>query len=410
MKKYVIINISDDSIKFLICKEENKQVEVIDSIIEKVNWIKDGVISNLPKAVEQIKKTKLLLEQKSNFSVDKVFVVVPNTMAKIKSTIGTTQIIDSVNPITHVDYTNLIENIKQQNNTSKYYSVTLTPNRFFIDDKEVYEVIGHAGQKLTVEGTLISLPKKTFFDYLLVIEKAGISIVDVVVEATADIYANIVLQDIDKKVCQVNFGNDRINIVIVEKGVIRHIQTINKGLNSIVERIQSKLLVSEKNARRVFEAFPSLVSTTQKEYILEENSKMVLIKESDISLINQEIMNMLLTQIKDYVQSMTVDVNSYLFYGEVTNLIGFQKFSQIKLNRPVRINKIKHYGIRNKDMTSLIGTIEYIKVLEKNKFIAEENYTSIMSQHNSSSYEEQNYNEKDNKFQFRNLFKRKVKE
>jgi cell division protein FtsA len=410
MKKYVTINISDDSIKFLICKEENKKVEVIDSLIEKVDWIKNGVISDPLVATEQIRKTKEILEQKSNFSIDKVFVVVPNTMAKIKSTIGTTRIIDSKSPITHIEYTGLIENIKQQNNTNKYYSVTLTPNRFFIDDREVYEVIGHTGAKLTVEGTLISLPKKIFFDYLLVIEKAGISIVDVVVEATADVYANIVAQDIDKKVCQVNFGNDRISVVIVEKGIIRHIETINGGLNNIVDRVQTKLLVSEKNASRIAQAFPNLVTVTSKEYIIEEVDKMAVVKEQEVTLINQEVIALLIMKIKEFVQSMTVDVNSYLFYGEVTNLVGFEKFAEVKLNRPVRVNKVKQYGIRNKDMISLIGTIEYIKVLEKNRFIAEENYTSIMKQQRSANFDETDEQDKETKFQFRNLFKRKIKE
>lgn len=247
-------------------KNEHGKIEILGHGRTESIGVKRGVVSNIENTVKSIKIAVQQAEQKSG--VDIRFVNVGIAGQHIKSLQHHGSIIrkNVDEEICQNDIDTLNANMYNLNMSPGEEIIDVIPQEYIIDAEQgIKQPVGMLGNSLEANFHIIIGQTAAAKNIYKCVRKAGIEVVDLILEPIAS--AEAVLSDDEKEagVALVDIGGGTTDIAIFQDGIIRHTAVIPFGGDIITEDIKEGCTIIKKHAEELKIKFGSSLASENKD-------------------------------------------------------------------------------------------------------------------------------------------------
>ena len=256
-KIYASIDIGTYSIKFVVGEYFNHKFYVLASHCINSKGVKKGLIVEPNLVIEAIRDGMAEINEMLGIEVKKVIVNVPDYHVSFQSVTGSTDILEN-NVVTAGDVNRVIKDSIYNRLEDHYELVTMLPVQYAIDgEKGISKPIGKNGQKLEIQGIMISTPKKNIYSVLSVLEGAGLEVVDIVINGLSS-YFEVHDDSLDKKDgAIINLGHETTTVSVYEDGQLIGNETLQIGGINVEKDLAYVFGISVFDGRVLKEKFAS---------------------------------------------------------------------------------------------------------------------------------------------------------
>jgi len=247
-------------------KNEHGKIEILGHGRTESIGVKRGVVSNIENTVKSIKIAVQQAEQKSG--VDIRFVNVGIAGQHIKSLQHHGSIIrkNVDEEICQNDIDTLNANMYNLNMSPGEEIIDVIPQEYIVDAEQgIKQPVGMLGNSLEANFHIIIGQTAAAKNIYKCVRKAGIEVVDLILEPIAS--AEAVLSDDEKEagVALVDIGGGTTDIAIFQDGIIRHTAVIPFGGDIITEDIKEGCTIIKKHAEELKIKFGSSLASENKD-------------------------------------------------------------------------------------------------------------------------------------------------
>ncbi len=248
---------------------EEGELEVIGIGNSKSKGMRKGVIVNLDKTVDSIKKSVEEAELMAGVDVDKVYVGINGSHVKGFNGTGVITISNKDKEISQPDVDRVIDAAMSMGLPMDKERLHVLPQEFKVDDQEgIGNPIGMSGSRLEVNVHIITGSTTAFQNVDTCVNKAGIEIVDTVLEQLASSEAVLTEDEKELGTALVEVGGGTTDLAIFEKGSIRHTSVLPIGgehfTSDIAVGLRTPIIEAEKIKKRYGCALASLIDENDK--------------------------------------------------------------------------------------------------------------------------------------------------
>ena len=400
MKKiYTSIDIGTYSIKIIVGEYINNKLHVLASTCVKSKGLKKGLIVEASYVIESIKNAVKEINETLGIPIKKVIVNVPDYNAKFKKVTGSIDITNEDNIITSNDINRAIKDSIYNQIDEGYELVTVIPTDYIIDDKEgISKPVGKNGQKLEIQGIMISTPKKNIYSVLSVIEASGLEVIDITISGLSD-YFEVRNEKLDKLTgAVIDFGHETTNVSIFEEGIIVDNNTLQIGGVNVEKDISYVFGINIFDARAIKEKFASShkrFCQLNETYEVKNNiGETVKLNQLEVSEVTMSRMQEILVLAKKQIRALTdKNIDYVVLTGGLTEIKSFKNIAYEIFNKDVIIYNSTTLGARDNKYVTALGMIKYfINKME----IREREYTMFDIEEETSLVTPNNKLKKDN--------------
>lgn len=221
-----------------------------------------GVVANIDKTVEAIKKAVAEAEAKSEIKIQEVYVGIAGQHIKSHQhrDIITRDNVDI--EINKEDINRLVENMQKLVLPPGDRIIHVLPQEFIVDHEQgIKDPIGMSGNRLEANFHIITGQIAAARNIFKCVEKAGLKVLDLILEPLAS--ASSVLSEEEKEagVALVDIGGGTTDIAIFQEGIIRHTSVIPLGGNIITEDIKEGCMIMRSQAELLKVRFGCALAT-----------------------------------------------------------------------------------------------------------------------------------------------------
>lgn len=363
-KIYASIDIGTYSIKFVVGEYFNHKFYVLASHCTNSKGIKKGLIVEPKLVIEAIQSGISEINKMLGVEVKKVIVNVPDYNVKLEPVIGSIDIREHTN-ITASDVNHVIKDSIYNRLEDNFELVTMVPTQYIIDgEKGISKPIGKSGQKLEIEGIMISTPKKNIYSVLSVIEGAGLEVVDITINGLSSYY-EVRDSQLDKKDgAIINLGHENTTISIFEEGKLTHNETLQIGGINVEKDIAYVFGTSVFEGRTIKEKFASshkrFCQLTEIYEVKNTIGELVKLNQLEVSEVVMSRMVEILTLAKKQIRLLTSqEINYIVITGGLTEIKSFKNLAYEILGKDVIIYTVTTLGCRDNKYVNALGMIKY---------------------------------------------------
>ena len=359
------IDIGTDTTKFVVGEYFNDKVNVLASHSIKSKGVRKGLIVDPGLATNMIKDGIKVINSKLGINIKKVIVNIPSYNVNFMLVTGSLDIKNEGNIITTDDVNRVIKNSVYGKIPDEYELLTVVPIDFIIDgNKGNSKPVGKNGQKLEIKGIMISVPKKSVYSVLGVMENAGLDVVDIVLSGMAD-YFEVKSDNIKNKVgAIINLGHDTTTVSVINRGKIMNTEVLQMGGKNIEKDIAYVFGVSVFDARSLKEKFAS----SHKRFCQLNDVYEVKNTLGDFVKLNQlevsEVVMSRLSEILDLARKQILlltkhEINYLVITGGLTEIKSFKNLVYEIFDKNVIIYTVNTLGVRDNKYVTSLGMIKY---------------------------------------------------
>ena len=364
-KIYSSIDVGSSFIKIVVLEELDKKLNILANVSYPSKGIKDGMIVDMKEAVISLKEAINEINKSLGVKIDKAITSVPINDANYNITDGYTTITSEDEIITSEDILNSLQASIYNKIDQKEELVTVMPIKYIVDDRaEVKNPRGVHANKLGVLSMMITAPKNNIYKQIALLSNAGIEVVDILFNSIGDYYA-LKEDSYDKEnVAVINIGNDKTEVSIFDKGILRSSNLIYMGSNIIEEDIAYAYNISLDKAaslKEMFVMFDKNYASQSEIYETKDKANIkVKINQYEASEIASNKLKEILEKTKKEINYLTKKEISYIIItGGIVNVPGFSEISKEVFGEKAVIKDFDVIGIRNYVYTSSYGMIKY---------------------------------------------------
>jgi cell division protein FtsA len=223
--------------------------------------VRRGVVSNIEQTVQAIRAAVEEAEKKSNVEIKAVHVGIAGQHIKSLKHSGS-RIRESVDePIAQKDVDTLIDSMYKLVMLPGEEIIHVLPQEYTIDSETgIKNPIGHEGVRLEANFHIITGQMAAAKNIKKCVEKAGLQVVDLVLEPIASSAAVLSEEEKEAGVALVDIGGGTTDIAIFYDKIIRHTAVIPFGGNVITEDIKEGCSILQKHAEEMKIKFGSALA------------------------------------------------------------------------------------------------------------------------------------------------------
>jgi cell division protein FtsA len=223
--------------------------------------VRRGVVSNIEQTVQAIRAAVDEAEKKSNVEIKAVHVGIAGQHIKSLKHSGS-RIRESVDePIAQKDVDTLIDSMYKLVMLPGEEIIHVLPQEYTIDSETgIKNPIGHEGVRLEANFHIITGQMAAAKNIKKCVEKAGLQVVDLVLEPIASSAAVLSEEEKEAGVALVDIGGGTTDIAIFYDKIIRHTAVIPFGGNVITEDIKEGCSILQKHAEEMKIKFGSALA------------------------------------------------------------------------------------------------------------------------------------------------------
>ena len=302
-KDYLIAEISDDNIRYLVYKfDEKSQYKILSKKIYKNNGIKKGKIVDFETSAKKINEDIKLLEKESNQTFKNISLVINEPEISSVNLSGFKKLKGSKVDKRDLEYILNEAQISIAQNNRKN-SILHIINSYFILDKIKKNKIplNLHGDHLSLHMTFISLPKNNLKNIKALFDNCDLKIERIITKPLA--CGINLLNKKNKKTdfLLINFDKEFSSISFFEESSLVFTKIFPFGTNSIINDISKLCSINENEVRLIIKKIDFAGKIDRKNYI-DKN----LFQESEFKKLS-------IKHVKEIINARIIEMLDYLF-------------------------------------------------------------------------------------------------
>ena len=359
---YTGIDLGSDNIKIVVAELIKDKFQVLASTSVKSVGIKKGLIVDHELALRSLNLAIDEIEKVLGIRINKAIITVPANNRGIKvvsGTIGTNGVIEGK------DIVAVLQEAANEQIEPDYELVSIIPIMFNTDDnKFTKDPCGLTSNTLTVKALLATAPKKQIYDYLKVLNFANVEVEDITFNCIGDYYEAKNKSTDEEIGAIINFGNDKTDVSIFNKGILIKNSIFNLGSKNIDNDITYIYGTDTNTSRELKEKFAQcskkLADANEVLEFDNEDGEKKSINQYEITEVIEARVTELLKLAQKEINDLTNRKISYIIVtGGMSELMGFNHVVESVLGMNATVLNINTIGIRNNKFSSAIGVIKY---------------------------------------------------
>jgi cell division protein FtsA len=364
---FVSLDIGTSNVKIIIGEIVNKSLNIIGVGNVKSEGLKKGSIVDIDKTVQSIKRAKEQAERMIDMEIHKVIVGIPAHHISLIDCHGVVAVSSENREITDEDVYRVTDAAQVISIPPDREIINIIKKQFIVDTQdEINDPRGMIGVRLELEGALAIGPRTLLLNILRCVEKAGLEIVDIVLQPLAT--GEIALSNDEKYLgtALIEIGGGSTTVSVFEDGFIKGTVTLPIGGDHITKDISVVLRTSTENAENIklkhglalydlateAEIFsvPIIGSDEKEEY----NQKFLA------EIIEARLVELFELVIYE-IQKMGVEdlPGGFVLTGGTAMMQGLPELAQAIFQNRVRVAIPDYIGVREPQYTTAVGIIKY---------------------------------------------------
>ncbi|HAW72189.1 MAG TPA: cell division protein FtsA [Flavobacteriales bacterium] len=247
-------------------RNEHGKIEILGYGKSESVGVSRGVVANIERTVESIRKAIDEAERTSGVAIEVVNVGIAGQHIKSQQTRGQRTRDDLESEISNEDIQALIQDMYKQVMQPGEEILHVLPQEYTVDNEQgIKEPVGMSGIRLEANFHLIIGQIAAIRNIYRCIQKANLTVDQLILEPLASSAAVLSEEEKEAGVALVDIGGGTTDIAIFQDGIIRHTAVIPFGGNVLTEDIRQGCLIMKKQAEQLKQRFGSAISTEMKD-------------------------------------------------------------------------------------------------------------------------------------------------
>ncbi|WP_429971256.1 cell division protein FtsA [Fructilactobacillus sp. Tb1] len=370
---YIGLDIGSTSIKAIVAQRVDGQVSVIGVGNEESAGVSRGIIVDIDKAAQAIKKTISQAEAKSGVQISSVVVGLPADKISISHCSGMINRPDSSQEIDNQDIAEVAQAAIANNIPQERELIDLIPEEFKIDGiDQIPDPRGMVGSHLELEGRIITGPKTIIHNVRKAVENAGLSIDMMVVSAEAE--GRTILSDPEQDfgTILIDLGGGQSTAAVIHNYELKYVDVDHEGGQFITRDISAVLSTSLKDAENIKREY----GFADSDQASSENTFPVDVvgkgqPENVSEKLLAQIIQARLEQIFGRLREKLANVNALdmpggiVLTGGVSSMHGIAELAANTFGINVRIYTPNQMGLRHASFSNALSLVDYASGLDE---------------------------------------------
>lgn len=351
---FVGLDIGTTKIACIISElDSNGELKIVGVGVSPSDGLRKGVVVNIDKTVRSIQKAVEEAELMAGIDVDSVWVGIAGDHIRAINSRGVVAISRDDNEITELDVVRAIDAAKAVSIPMDREILHVIPQEFVVDEqKGIKDPIGMCGVRLETQVHIITGAVTSAQNIYKSVDKAGLKVIDLVLEPLASCYAVLEKDEKELGVALIDMGGGTTDVAIYFDESIRHTAVVGLGGKNVTSDIAIGIRTPIERAEEIKKQYGCAYSPLVKgsEYISvpgvggreqREVSKAVL--SSIIEPRLEEILSLALREIKrtEYADMLGAGV---VLTGGGSLMEGIQDLAEKVFEMPVKLGIPSGFG------------------------------------------------------------------
>ena len=242
-------------------KNEFGKIEVLGMGRAESHGVMRGVVANIDKTVDAIKKAVREATEKSGHEITEVYVGIAGQHIRSLQHRGQTVRDNTEDEISRGDIKRIINDIYKLALNPGEKIIHVLPQEYCVDyEQGIKDPVGMAGVRLEANFHVITGQVAAIRNINKCVEKAGLVVKDLILEPLASAAAVLGKEELEAGVVLVDIGGGTTDIAIFQDEIIRHTAVIPFGGNVITEDIKEGCLIMRNQAEQLKVKFGSALA------------------------------------------------------------------------------------------------------------------------------------------------------
>lgn len=370
MKSQVIasLDIGTASVKVIMAEIIKGQLNVVSVGHVPSQGVSNGRIVSIDKASESVREAVAQAEQKAGIKIEEVVVGITAHDLEISPSHGKMKINKENKEIDSEDILNLIANMAEEIVPEDYQLLSVQIEEFILDGfGDIKEPRSMVGTELEFYGHFYSLPKTIFHSLKKTVEKAGLTIRQIVLQPLANAYAALSENQRESGAIIIDMGAGQTTAAAIHDNLLKF-AIVDPEAGDLISSDIAIVLNSSKNKAQDLKhkfgfASPLVIEEVQKISYDDKDTQEVILIEDDYLA---EIIEARLMQIFETIRPPLLEIEAFslpggiVMSGGTTSLAGIQELAEEMLGYPVSSYVPDYMGVRYPVFSTAIGQIEYV--------------------------------------------------
>lgn len=364
---YVGLDIGTTSVKVVVAEYVDSQMNIIGVGNAKSEGINRGIIVDIEKTVQAIKRAVGQAEEKAGIQIRTVNVGIPANLLEVENCQGMIAVNNESKEITNEDVRNVASAALVRSVPPERQIIAVLPQEFTVDGFEgIKDPRGMIGVRLEMYGVMFTGPKTIIHNIRKCVEKAGLTIGQTIITPLA--LTESILSDGEKDfgTIVIDIGGGQTTTAVMHDKQLKFTNVNQEGGEYVTRDISTVLNTSFNNAEALKinygDAYPARTSASE-EFPVDVIGKAepVKIDERYLSEIIEARMEQIFTKAKDVLNEIdALDLpGGVVLTGGAASLPGVVDLAQEILGTPVKLHVPNHMGLRNPVFTNVISLVDY---------------------------------------------------
>ena len=364
---YVGLDIGTTSVKVVVAEYVDSQMNIIGVGNAKSEGINRGIIVDIEKTVQAIKRAVGQAEEKAGIQIRTVNVGIPANLLEVENCQGMIAVNNESKEITNEDVRNVASAALVRSVPPERQIIAVLPQEFTVDGFEgIKDPRGMIGVRLEMYGVMFTGPKTIIHNIRKCVEKAGLTIGQTIITPLA--LTESILSDGEKDfgTIVIDIGGGQTTTAVMHDKQLKFTNVNQEGGEYVTRDISTVLNTSFNNAEALKinygDAYPARTSASE-EFPVDVIGKAepVKIDERYLSEIIEARMEQIFTKAKDVLDEIdALDLpGGVVLTGGAASLPGVVDLAQEILGTPVKLYVPNHMGLRNPVFTNVISLVDY---------------------------------------------------
>ena len=364
---YVGLDIGTTSVKVVVAEYVDSQMNIIGVGNAKSEGINRGIIVDIEKTVQAIKRAVGQAEEKAGIQIRTVNVGIPANLLEVEDCQGMIAVNNDSKEITNEDVRNVASAALVRSVPPERQIIAVLPQEFTVDGFEgIKDPRGMIGVRLEMYGVMFTGPKTIIHNIRKCVEKAGLTIGQTIITPLA--LTESILSDGEKDfgTIVIDIGGGQTTTAVMHDKQLKFTSVNQEGGEYVTRDISTVLNTSFNNAEALKinygDAYPARTFASE-EFPVDVIGKAepVKIDERYLSEIIEARMEQIFTKAKDVLDEIdALDLpGGVVLTGGAASLPGVVDLAQEVLGTPVKLHVPNHMGLRNPVFTNVISLVDY---------------------------------------------------
>ncbi|MBF0780418.1 MULTISPECIES: cell division protein FtsA [unclassified Granulicatella] len=371
---HVSLDIGTSTIKVIVSEFARNQLNVIGVGVEPTNnGVSRGIIVDIDATVSAIKKAVYKAEQRANVIIKNVVVGVPSNQITVEPCQGMIAVSSENREITNKDVDNVISAAKVRSVPPEREIISILPEEFIVDGFDgIRDPRGMIGVRLELFAHLITGPKTIIHNIRRCVEKAGLTISEMVLQPLANSKVALSAGERSFGTVLIDMGGGQTSVSVIHDDQVKFAFIDQQGGHYVTKDISTVLNTTLENAEMLKREFgyARVADITQARYIPVETvgqKDPIRVEEGYLA----EIIEARLVQTFENVKRALNSVDALSLPGGVVLtggaalIPGIVELAEDIFNVPVKLYVPEQMGLRHPSYTQALGLVHYTVNLDE---------------------------------------------